>query len=131
MHSAKWDHSVDFEGKTVGVIGTGSTSVQIVPQLQKTCKKVEVFMRSSTWISPPFGAGVLQEDLTKGSEVVPGQRQYNFTKENKQKFRDDPEYHLNFRKRIEAEINGLFGMYKEGSELSEQFREVIRKEMHR
>jgi cation diffusion facilitator CzcD-associated flavoprotein CzcO len=44
IHSANWDHSVDFEGKTVGVIGTGSTSVQIVPQLQKICKKVEVFM---------------------------------------------------------------------------------------
>lgn len=26
MHSAAWDHSVDFTGKTVGVIGTGSTA---------------------------------------------------------------------------------------------------------
>jgi cation diffusion facilitator CzcD-associated flavoprotein CzcO len=57
MHSAKWDHSVDFHGKTVGVIGTGSTSVQIVPQLQKIAKQVQVYMRSPTWISPPFGAG--------------------------------------------------------------------------
>jgi hypothetical protein len=88
-------------------------------------------MRSSTWISPPFGAGALEEDFTKGSEVQPGQRQYTFTEENKKKFRDDPEYHLDFRKRIEAEINGLFGMYKEGSELSEQFRQVIKNEMNR
>ena len=131
MHSAAWDHNVDFTDKTVGVIGTGSTSVQIVPQLQKVCKKVEVYMRSSTWISPPFGAGALEEDFTKGSEVQPGQRQYTFTEENKKKFRDDPEYHLDFRKRIEAEINGLFGMYKEGSELSEQFRQVIKNEMNR
>jgi cation diffusion facilitator CzcD-associated flavoprotein CzcO len=57
MHSAKWDHTVDFDNKTVGVIGTGSTSVQIVPQLQKICKEVQVFMRSPTWISPPFGSG--------------------------------------------------------------------------
>jgi cation diffusion facilitator CzcD-associated flavoprotein CzcO len=57
MHSAHWDHSVDFAGKTVGVIGTGSTSVQIVPQLQKIAKEVEVYMRSPTWISPPFGGG--------------------------------------------------------------------------
>jgi cation diffusion facilitator CzcD-associated flavoprotein CzcO len=57
MHSAKWNHGVDFEGKTVGVIGTGSTSVQIVPQLQKSVKHLEVFMRSPTWISPPFGGG--------------------------------------------------------------------------
>ena len=57
LHSAKWDHSVDFEGKSIGVIGTGSSSVQIVPQLQKVVKSMEVFMRSSTWISPPFGGG--------------------------------------------------------------------------
>jgi cation diffusion facilitator CzcD-associated flavoprotein CzcO len=57
MHSAHWDHSVDFEGKTVGIIGTGSTSVQIVPALQPIVKQLQVYMRSSTWISPPFGGG--------------------------------------------------------------------------
>jgi cation diffusion facilitator CzcD-associated flavoprotein CzcO len=66
-----------------------------------------------------------------GSDVDPGQRQYTFTCEDKEKFRSDPDYHLDFRKRIEAEINGLFGMYKQGSELSQQFREIITKEMHR
>ena len=35
MHSASWNHDVQFEGKTAAVIGNGSTSVQIVPQLQK------------------------------------------------------------------------------------------------
>ncbi|KAF2669324.1 FAD/NAD(P)-binding domain-containing protein [Microthyrium microscopicum] len=131
MHSAAWNHGVDFEGKTVAVIGTGSTSVQIVPQLQKCCKNVKVFMRSPTWISPPFGAGALQTDMQKGAEVDAGQRQYTFSEEEMHKFRDDPEYHLNFRKRIEAEINSLFGMYKQGSELSDKFRDVITKEMHR
>ncbi|KAF1982585.1 FAD/NAD(P)-binding domain-containing protein [Aulographum hederae CBS 113979] len=131
MHSASWDHSVDFDGKTAGVIGTGSTSVQIVPQLQKVCKEVQVYMRSPTWISPPFGAGALQSDLQKGSEVDPGQRQYTFSDEEKDRFRSDPEYHLNFRKRIEAEINGLFGMYQQNSEMNNHFREVITAEMHR
>lgn len=56
MHSAKWNHKVDLNNKTIGVIGTGSTSVQIIPQLQKIARKVKVFMRSPTWISPPFGA---------------------------------------------------------------------------
>lgn len=57
LHSAHWDHTVDFEDKAVGVIGTGSSSVQIVPQLQKVVESMEVFMRSPTWISPPFGSG--------------------------------------------------------------------------
>jgi cation diffusion facilitator CzcD-associated flavoprotein CzcO len=131
MHSANWDHSVDFDGKTAGVIGTGSTSVQIVPQLQKVCKEVQVYMRSPTWISPPFGAGALTNDLQKGEDVNPGQRQYNFTEADKKKFAEDPEYHLDFRKRIEAEINSLFGMYQQNSEMNNMFRDVITKEMHR
>jgi cation diffusion facilitator CzcD-associated flavoprotein CzcO len=66
-----------------------------------------------------------------GAEVDPGHRQYTFTDQDKEKFRSDPAYHLDFRKRIEAEINGLFGMYKQGSELSNTFRSVITAEMHR
>ena len=57
MHSAKWNHEVDLSNKTIGIIGTGSTSVQILPQLQQIAKKVKVFMRSPTWISPPFARG--------------------------------------------------------------------------
>tara|TARA_R110002003_G_scaffold351_17_gene19030 strand:- start:22464 stop:23861 length:1398 start_codon:yes stop_codon:yes gene_type:complete len=131
LHSACWNHDVKFDGITAGVVGVGSTSVQIVPQLQKICKEVQVYMRSPTWISPPFGAGALTNDLQKGQDVDPGQRQYNFSDADIQKFKDDPEYHLVFRKKIEAEINSLFGMYQQNSELSNQFRDVITKEMHR
>ncbi|KAK3710796.1 hypothetical protein LTR37_010020 [Vermiconidia calcicola] len=130
MHSACWDHSVDLEGKTIGVIGNGSSSVQIVPQLQKIAKQVQVYIRSSTWISPPFGGGALAK-VQGGKDVDPGHRQYEFTEEDKKKFRDYPEYHLDFRKGIEAEINGLFGMYRQGSELSDLFRKVITDEMNR
>lgn len=130
MHSACWDHSVDLQGKTIGVIGNGSSSVQIVPALQPIAKKMQVFMRSSTWISPPFGGGALTK-LQKGKDVDPGQRQYEFTDEDKRRFKEDPDFHLQFRKEIEAEINGLFGMYRQGSELSDLFRKVITDEMHR
>ncbi|OAA62749.1 Flavin monooxygenase-like protein [Niveomyces insectorum RCEF 264] len=131
MHSAHWDHSVDFAGKAVGVIGTGSTSVQIVPSLQRVVDHLKVFMRSPTWISPPFGAGVLDNDLRKGSQSSEGERQYTFSEEEKQRFRDDPAYHLQFRRRIEAEINSLFGMYQQGSAMSNHFRKVITEEMER
>ncbi|EPE06691.1 4-hydroxyacetophenone monooxygenase [Ophiostoma piceae UAMH 11346] len=130
IHSANWDHSVDFQDKNIGVIGTGSTSVQIVPSLQPTVKSMKVFMRSSTWVSPPFGAGVLHEDLLKGSEDD-SKRQYNFSQEEKDRFKNDPAFHLQFRRRIEAEINSLFGMYQQGSAMSEHFRKVITEEMLR
>jgi cation diffusion facilitator CzcD-associated flavoprotein CzcO len=125
IHSAKWDHSVDFTNKTVGVIGVGSSSVQIVPQLQKIVKKLKVFIRSSTWISPPFAAGVLSKDIRRGEDEKPGQRQYTFTEEDKRQFKDDSAHHLDFRKRMEAEINGLFGLYMQGSDMSNLYRQVI------
>jgi len=139
MHSANWDHSVDYKNKKIAVIGTGSTSVQIVPSLQPIVKHMKVFMRSPTWISPPFGGGVLEEDLRKapkgkdGEDAAPepGKRQYTFTDKDKAKFKNDPEYFLMFRKRIEAEINSLFGMYQQGSEMSDAFRAAITEEMHR
>lgn len=34
LHSAHWDDSIALEGKRVGVIGGGSSAVQIVPNLQ-------------------------------------------------------------------------------------------------
>jgi cation diffusion facilitator CzcD-associated flavoprotein CzcO len=66
-----------------------------------------------------------------GADVDPGQRQYTFSEAEKERFHSDPEYHLDFRKRIEAEINSLFGMYQQGSEMSNHFRDVITKEMNR
>jgi cation diffusion facilitator CzcD-associated flavoprotein CzcO len=103
-----------------------------VPQLQKEVEHLKVFMRSSTWISPPFGGGVLESDLRKNKpDNQPGERQYTFSEEEKKRFAEDPEYHLNFRKRIEAEINSLFGMYQQGSEMSNTFRKLITEEMNR
>ena len=33
FHSAQWDHSVDWAGKRVAVIGTGASAIQFVPRL--------------------------------------------------------------------------------------------------
>lgn len=34
LHSANWDDSIQLQGKRVGVIGSGSSAVQIVPNIQ-------------------------------------------------------------------------------------------------
>lgn len=69
--------------------------------------------------------------MRDGIEVDPGKRQYEFTEKDKERFRRDPEYFLRFRKEIEAEINILFGMYMQGSDLSKSFQKVITEEMRR
>ncbi len=52
FHSARWDHSVPLEGKRVGVIGTGSTGVQIVSALVSEAAHVTHFQRTAQWIMP-------------------------------------------------------------------------------
>ena len=62
MHSAAWDTDYDFTGKRVAVVGNGSSSIQIVPSLQKTAGiSLKVFMRSRTWISSRFGDKTMAE----------------------------------------------------------------------
>ncbi len=34
LHSARWNHDYDLEGKRVAVIGTGASAIQFVPQIQ-------------------------------------------------------------------------------------------------
>src|SRR6478736_3447396 len=56
MHSAAWDQEYDFKNKNIGVIGGGSSSIQIVPELQKVeGAKLSCFVRSKVWISNRFG----------------------------------------------------------------------------
>ena len=52
IHSARWDHGYDFTGKRVGVIGTGASAVQIIPELVKVAGHVKVFQRTPAWVLP-------------------------------------------------------------------------------
>ncbi len=51
FHSARWDHSVDLAGKRVGVVGSGASAVQIVPELQKIVSELVVFQRSAPYMN--------------------------------------------------------------------------------
>jgi cation diffusion facilitator CzcD-associated flavoprotein CzcO len=52
FHTARWDHSVDLTGKRVGILGTGSSGVQIVPEIVDQVAKLSVFQRTPQWIVP-------------------------------------------------------------------------------
>ena len=52
FHSAQWDDSAVLDGTRVGVIGCGSTGVQIVTALSARSAKVVHFQRSPQWILP-------------------------------------------------------------------------------
>ncbi len=71
FHSARWDHSVPLDGKRIGVIGNGSTGVQIVSALVGRAARLVHFQRTAQWIMP-------------APQVV-------YSDEDKRAFRDDPE----------------------------------------
>ncbi len=52
FHSARWDHSVDFTGKSVAVIGTGASAVQFIPVLAEQAANVTVCQRTPHWVLP-------------------------------------------------------------------------------
>lgn len=58
FHSARWDHSVPLDNKKVGIIGTGSTAVQIVTALVDRVAELSLFQRTAQWVmqrpNPPF-----------------------------------------------------------------------------
>jgi cation diffusion facilitator CzcD-associated flavoprotein CzcO len=118
-HSANWPQSLKWEGKRVAVIGTGSSSIQMVPHLAETASKVTVFMRNNTYIAPPFGANVSNKEADPEAADPAAAGKHKYTEKEKQRFREDPEYHLKYRTTIERQIaNGGWDMFNRGSELN-------------
>jgi 4-hydroxyacetophenone monooxygenase len=52
FHSARWDDSVAFEGKSVAVIGSGASAVQFIPWLAERAAQLTVYQRTPGWILP-------------------------------------------------------------------------------
>ena len=63
-HTSRWPHHpVDFHGKRVGVIGTGSSGVQVITEVAPEASHLTVFQRTPQYIVPaqhgPLDPGLL------------------------------------------------------------------------
>ncbi|KAK9460471.1 uncharacterized protein V1516DRAFT_626211 [Lipomyces oligophaga] len=96
LHSAAWDESFDPTGKSVAVIGAGSSAIQIVPAIQPKVMNLDNYVRGKTWICPP----ILQEEVDKHNADV----NFEFTTEEINLFMTDKDHFLKYRKAIEDEI---------------------------
>lgn len=54
MHTALWDHDVALEDKRVAIIGTGATSLQVVPAIVDEVEHLTVFQRTPIWVFPKY-----------------------------------------------------------------------------
>lgn len=70
FHTARWDDSAPIDGARVGLIGCGSTGIQIVTAINKRVEKLVHFQRSPQWVMP-----------------VP---QFEYTDAEREAFRKDP-----------------------------------------
>ncbi|MFN5510168.1 MAG: flavin-containing monooxygenase [Burkholderiales bacterium] len=50
FHTSRWNYHVDLAGKRVGIIGTGATAVQVIPELAKVVSELVVFQRTPSTI---------------------------------------------------------------------------------
>jgi cation diffusion facilitator CzcD-associated flavoprotein CzcO len=90
FHSARWDPDVKLEGACVGIVGTGSSAVQIVSAIVDRVAKLTLFQRTAQWIMP-------QENPAYGAE-------------ERAAFRRDPA----LMERTYAEIGALFHAFSSG-----------------
>jgi 4-hydroxyacetophenone monooxygenase len=52
FHTARWRHDIDLRGKRVGIVGTGASAMQVVPQLAPDVRQLVIFQRSPQWSIP-------------------------------------------------------------------------------
>lgn len=68
IHTAKWNHDVPLEGKSVGIIGNGSTGVQVMTAIASKVGQLVSFQRHPQY-SVPSGQGPVpdgyREDINR------------------------------------------------------------------
>ena len=57
VHTADWDDDYSFNGRRAAIIGTGSTAVQVVPELAKQVSELTVYQRTPIWVMPKIDVG--------------------------------------------------------------------------
>ena len=65
FHSARWNHDLALAGKRVGIIGTGSSAIQIVAAVVDEVASLTLFQRTAQWIMPMGNAAYSEAEKTE------------------------------------------------------------------
>lgn len=61
-HTARWPHAhIDFSGKRLGIIGTGSSGMQMIPIVAREAAHLTVFQRTPNFSVPAVNAPISDE----------------------------------------------------------------------
>ncbi|KAK5452379.1 hypothetical protein LTS15_007445 [Exophiala xenobiotica] len=119
LHSADYNPKTDLKGKKVGLIGNGSSGIQITAAIQKEVSELTVFMRNPTWITASLG-----------SSFVPANGE-PFTEEQKAFWAKNPDEYLKYRKAVEKELNDGFPFFIHGTKAQADALDFTTKDMKR
>lgn len=115
FHSATWNKTPtsEFKGLRVALVGAGSSSLQILPEIQKQAAHVDQYIRSETWVVTPFGADARAEQwgldfMQALTSDDPAFANPHYTDEHKEKFRKSPDEVQKHRKAILNTTNKMF-----------------------
>lgn len=76
LHTGRWPKEpVDLAGKAVGVIGTGSSAIQVIPQIAKQAADLYVFQRTPSYSVPARNAPLDPAYINAWKSVYPEKRQ--------------------------------------------------------
>ncbi len=77
-HTGKWPHEgVDFAGKRVGIIGTGSSAVQAIPVIAEQAEQLLVFQRTPQYTVPAHNRPLNQAEIDEIKADYPAFRARN------------------------------------------------------
>ena len=79
FHTSRWDYNVDLTGKRVGIIGTGASAVQAVPEVAKVVKSLHVFQRTPSTID------VRDQRMTTQEEIEAWSKEPNWAKSRRER----------------------------------------------
>ena len=110
FHTSRWDYNVDLEGKRVGIIGTGATAVQVIPEISKVVGELYVFQRT------PSSLDVRDQRATKPQEI--------------EQWKTEPNWALNRRNRLKQITSGRAALLGDDDFLGGKVAEFKPKKVH-
>jgi cation diffusion facilitator CzcD-associated flavoprotein CzcO len=88
FHSALWEHEVPVDGRRIGVIGNGSSGVQITGALAPRSESFKLFQRTAQWVMPV--------------------EQVEYTEEQRAEFRENPAALQSLHEELDASFHAGF-----------------------
>lgn len=110
FHTSRWNYHVDLEGKRVGIIGTGATAIQAVPELAKVVGELYVFQRT------PSSVDIRNQRATTPEEI--------------EQWKQEPGWALARRNRLATINSGRSALLGDDAYLSGKIAEYKPKKQH-